>query len=286
MAKYSELSETEFSPGPTRGHHPFYNTLRPVYAQVIQVVMIERERNSLKILEEHLSLLSNMQIIKKLNTVEEINEYFESATEKVDLIFTEVELKDGIVFDLIEILKLKVPVVYLANTSKYRDRALGFNALDFFLIPDQYSEMIAAFSLYSKMNLHLSQTPIFSIPGKYHKSPKERIIGKKGLESIILNIEEIAIIHTHNNLVFAITKDNQSYRVDKKLNQLEAELSVSGFFRISRQYLVNIKFIKGYKTYDRIKLVLSLKEIIWNTQLIVSQDHTPGFKKWIDSMLS
>jgi DNA-binding LytR/AlgR family response regulator len=256
---------------------------KPIEPGCIRVVLIEREINSLKYLEDQLVFLGNISIIKKMQTLKEAREYFNCVTESAHLLFTEIELKDGIVFDLIADLDVEMPIVYLSQTEKYRERALILQGLEYFVIPDQYRELMSAFSIYYKMTLRLGRPQWISNSPRFQTINYERLVVRKGLESIIIMVNEIAIVYTHNNLVFVLTGGNHTYRIDKKLNELEAKLSGLGFFRISRQHIVNIKFIKGYKTLDKIKLLLTMKDITWSNQLIVSQDYTPGFKKWIAS---
>ncbi len=113
---------------------------------------------------------------------------------------------------------------------------------------------------------------------------RSRILVKKGIEYISLKLEEVALFYTEEKLVFAIDKSRQKYVVDKNLSALEAGLDNTVFFRANRKYIVNINFIKGYKPYQKVKLIVDMTLPELNHVIIVSQETAPYFRKWIAEM--
>jgi len=110
---------------------------------------------------------------------------------------------------------------------------------------------------------------------------RTRILVKKGVEYILLKLEEVAFFYTEEKLVFAIDKGRQKYVVDKNLSALEAQLDGAVFFRANRKYIVNINFVKGYKPYQKVKLIVDMTLPDLNHAIIVSQETAPFFRKWI-----
>jgi DNA-binding LytR/AlgR family response regulator len=108
-----------------------------------------------------------------------------------------------------------------------------------------------------------------------------RIFVHRGIETISLKLEDVALFYTENKLVFAVDKSEKKYLCDKNLCQLEHELDPKQFFRANRQYLINIDVIKSFKPFERVKLEVKLH--LENTQpvVIISQQTAPLFKKWI-----
>ena len=107
---------------------------------------------------------------------------------------------------------------------------------------------------------------------------------RRGTENVPLKVQDIVVIYTENKLVYVVDKDSRKYIVDKHLADLENELDRNVFFRVNRQYIVNIAFIKSYKTYEKVKLQVDLCMPELNHQIIISQETAPNFRKWISEL--
>lgn len=110
---------------------------------------------------------------------------------------------------------------------------------------------------------------------------KTRIIVQRGKDFLALRMESIACFYTQNKLVFAIDNKEQKYFCPIKLNELENELDSNLFFRVNRQFIVNLNFIKSFSIVDKVKLELSLTLQNNKFKIYISQVTAPHFKKWI-----
>jgi DNA-binding LytR/AlgR family response regulator len=113
------------------------------------------------------------------------------------------------------------------------------------------------------------------------KKKKTRLIVKKGNENMVLKVEDIAFIYRDNSIIVAVDKDEKKYLCEKNLSALEQELDSSIFFRANRKYLLNIEYIRGYKTFEKVKLEVSLSLSNCNHNIVVSQETAPFFRKWM-----
>lgn len=113
------------------------------------------------------------------------------------------------------------------------------------------------------------------------KKKKTRLIVRKGNENIALKVEDIAFIYRDNTIIVAVDKEEKKYLCDRNLSALEEELDESMFFRANRKYLVNIHYIRGFKSFEKVKLEVSLILPGNGHSIIVSQETAPLFKKWI-----
>jgi len=113
------------------------------------------------------------------------------------------------------------------------------------------------------------------------KKKKTRLIVRKGNENVVLKVEDIAFIYRDNTIIVAVDKEEKKYLCDKNLSALEEELDQSTFFRANRKYLLNIGYIRGYKSCDKVKLEVSLSLSNCNHNIIVSQETAPQFRKWM-----
>jgi DNA-binding LytR/AlgR family response regulator len=112
-------------------------------------------------------------------------------------------------------------------------------------------------------------------------SKKNRLIIKKGQENIILKIEDVLFFYTDNSIVYLLDKYGYKYIYDHNLTSLESWLDIEMFFRANRKYLVNINYIKSYKAFEKVKLIIDLTVPGIEHRIIISQETAPFFKKWI-----
>jgi len=113
------------------------------------------------------------------------------------------------------------------------------------------------------------------------KRKKTRLIVRKGNENVVLKVEDIAFIYRDNTIIVAVDKEEKKYLCDKNLSALEEELDAALFFRANRKYLLNIHYIRSYKTFEKVKLEVTLSLSNCNHNIIVSQETAPLFRKWM-----
>jgi DNA-binding LytR/AlgR family response regulator len=109
---------------------------------------------------------------------------------------------------------------------------------------------------------------------------KTRIIVRKGIEDILLKVEDILLIYTENKVVYVIDNMENKYLSGNSLTELETLLDKRRFFRANRQFIINLKYIKGYKPVKKVKLSVALT-IPTKYDIIISQETAIDFKKWI-----
>jgi len=100
--------------------------------------------------------------------------------------------------------------------------------------------------------------------------------------NIALLLLDIAAIYTKNKLVYVIDKDSKNYSIDKTLTELEEKLDDTVFFRANRQYIINIYFIRSFKAYQKVKLLVDIDIPELEEPVIISQQVAPAFKKWME----
>ncbi len=114
-----------------------------------------------------------------------------------------------------------------------------------------------------------------------NKKKKTRLIVKKGSENIALCFMDIALLYTKERTVCIIDKFSKEYFFHKSLSEVQEELDENIFFRANRQQILNINFIKGFRAYENVKLIVELTLVNINTTIIISQETAPLFKKWL-----
>ena len=249
---------------------------------MIKTVIIEDER---LIAEEFKSMLMNvsgeMEIVASFATVKESVDYF-SVHDAPDIIFSDVQLPDGLSFDIFNRVDIKSPVVYITAFDNFILNAFESNGIDYLLKPVDQKDIEKTLAKYQTLKDHFENHRSFV--NSFHKKQKTRMLVRKGIENIILRTSDIVIIYTENKLVYVIDKDGKKYIADKNLADLNEELDPGIFFRVNRQYIVNIGFVKSYKAYEKVKLQIDLTMPDLHHHIIVSQEMAPCFRKWISGL--
>ena len=248
---------------------------------MIKTVIIEDER---RIAEEFKTMLlktsAETEVLASFSTVRESVEYL-SMNEAPDLIFSDVQLSDGLSFDIFNQVSVKSPVVFVTGYDKFMLNAFEHNGIDYLLKPVDEKDLSKTLAKYKTLENHFVDN---SFIRSFRQRFKTRLLVRKGIENIPLLTQDIAIIYTENKLVYVIDKEGKKYIADKHLGELEHELDNTIFFRVNRQYIINIGFVKSYKAYEKVKLQVDLTMPELHHHIVISQEMAPCFRKWISEL--
>jgi DNA-binding LytR/AlgR family response regulator len=200
-----------------------------------------------------------------------------------DVIFSDVQLSDGLSFSIFEKVTLDTPVIFITAYDQFIVDAFEHNGIDYLLKPVSDEDLLKAVNKYRKLEKHFAagnSQIVDAVLQQLGGKKRPRMVVKRGQEHLFLLLEDVVLFYTENKIVYMIDKNGKKFLVDKNLTDLEEELDPEIFFRANRQYIVNINYVKGYKTYERVKLQLDLHVNI-NHCIVISQETAPLFKKWI-----
>ena len=248
-----------------------------------RAVIIEDEKAVAKSLISTLrSVDARIEVTAILNSVEESITYL-NGNNDADIIFSDVQLTDGLSFSIFNAVNVVAPIIFVTAYDKFMMNSFEYNSIDYLLKPVSAEDLKRALDKYSKLEKHFSGNG--TIPKSFFQNfvaqKRTRIIVKKGLENISLLLDDVVLFYTENKIVYVIDKNGKKYIADKNLGDLEQELEQKTFFRVNRQYILNINFIRSFKTYERVKLQIELTVPDLNHYIIVSQETAPLFRKWI-----
>ena len=251
-------------------------------------IIIEDEKPAARLLQRKLEKL-NLKVGVMLHSVEEALDWF-SKNEHPDLIFLDIQLSDGLSFEIFEKVEIKSAVIFTTAYDEYALRAFKLNSIDYLLKPideDDLEIAVAKFkSLLPKQEIQPQSLGIDfeqikkMLTNPFEKNYKKRFTVKIGQHLKVISIDEIECFFSENKGTYIHTFDNRNYLIECTLELLEQELDPGDFFRISRKFIIPLKAIKEIVLYSnsRLKVILpSFKE----EEVIVSREKVSDFKTWI-----
>jgi DNA-binding LytR/AlgR family response regulator len=249
---------------------------------MMSVAVIEDDPFSSDMLIAALEEINNdVRIVSVLRSVNDAVSFLKTRP-SIDLVFSDVQLKDGLSFSVFEEVQPECPVIFISAFDQYVVNAFEYSGIDYLLKPVSRDALQQSINKYKALENHFLARGgnIKSLVGNYLGKKKSRIIVKKGYNFISLSLTDIVLFYTENLVVYALDQGGNKYIVDKNLNTLEEELDPGIFFRANRQYIVNVDFILGYKSYQRVKLFLTLKNNVDHV-IVVGQEKAKAFRKWL-----
>lgn len=251
----------------------------------MNVIIIEDEKPSARRLQRMLKALK-MEAETMLHSVEESVAWFNN-NQHPDLIFLDIQLSDGLSFEIFETIEIKSAVIFTTAYDEYALQAFKLNSIDYLLKPIDDDDLAKAVSKYNeRIPSQQSVTLDFNDIKKLLVNPiereyKKRFSVKVGQHLKLINIDDIECFYSENKGTYVYTNEGRNYLLDTTLEQLEAELEPQTFFRISRKFYVNINAIKDMVSYTNSRLQVKLNTFK-EQDVIVARERVKDFKTWLE----
>jgi DNA-binding LytR/AlgR family response regulator len=250
---------------------------------MINILIIEDEKTASDNLVRLLKLTREpMNILCVLDSVQESIAWFGN-NPLPDLVFMDIQLKDGNSFSIFEQVSVSSPIVFVTAFDTYLVNAFEQNSIEFLLKPVDEASILHVIYKYKNLQQHFVNRHELLAATLSGKNKRTRIVVKKGIEYQSILLDEVAYFFTEHKITFLVTKEEKKFMLDQNLKELEEELDPLKFYRANRKFIVNIDCIKSYKTFEKVKLSLDLK-VVLNEDIIISQESAPYFKKWISEV--
>ena len=240
-------------------------------------VAAERLLGLIKHYDQSIEILEIVQSVK--NAVKWLNN-----NQAPDLIFMDIQLADGLSFEIFEQTIVKTPVIFTTAYDEYALKAFKVNSIDYLLKPIDQSELNSAIEKH-KENIKPKEIPaqIFdNILQTLTKNYKNKFVIKVGEHIKVFKIDNVQCFYSMEKYTFLQNNSGCDYAIDYSLDQLEDLLDPAQFFRINRKFIVSFSAISDIISYSnsRLKVKLNSNE---SNDLIVSREKVQDFKKWLES---
>jgi two-component system response regulator LytT len=250
----------------------------------LNIIIIEDEKPAARLLERKVEKLG-LRVTKMLHSVEESITWFQNNLHP-DLIFLDIQLSDGLSFELFEQIDIKSAVIFTTAYDEYALRAFKLNSIDYLLKPIDEEELSVAILKFKNQfqkntisNLDFDAIKRMLI-NPLEKEYKSRFSVKIGQQLKVISIEEIECFYSENKGTYIHTIDNRDYLIESTLEVIEAGINPKEFYRVSRKFIVPLKAVKEIQVYSnsRLKIILPTYK---DDEVIVSRERVSDFKEWI-----
>ncbi len=247
----------------------------------MKIIIIEDEKLTAEDLAETiLRTEPTAEIVAILSSVKEALEYFSKPLE-ADLIFSDIQLGDGLSFEIFRERKSEIPVIFCTAYDEYALNAFKTNGIDYILKPFSVHTIKNALEKYRNLKKMLAPNHLEALLQVLDQRPRITSVLVHYKDQIIpVPEKDIALICIRNETTLLKTFDQKSYYITRTLDDLEAKLG-SGFFRANRQYLVNRTAVRSVENYGARKLALLLSLPHDETVTVSKEKHTP-LMNWLE----
>jgi DNA-binding LytR/AlgR family response regulator len=251
----------------------------------MNVLIIEDEKPAARRLSRMLAEL-DIEVQQMLYSVEESLKWLQNNTHP-DLIFLDIQLSDGLSFEIFEEIDVKSAIIFTTAYDEYALKAFKLNSIDYLLKPIDDDELTAAVQQFKKQQPKETDVQVNLddirklLVNPVDRKFKKRLSIKVGQHIKIIHIDEIECFYSENKSTYIHTTENRNYLLDHSLENWQEQLDPEQFFRVNRTYIVHINAIKDIIAYSNSRLKLMLHS--YNEQeIIVSRERVKDFKNWID----
>jgi len=248
----------------------------------MNIIILEDETRAANYLERLIQKVApEMKVIAKLESVRDALTFLNKYPD-IDLIFSDVQLADGLCFEIFGQVEVKCPIIFTTAYDHYAIEAFKTNGIDYLLKPveeDRLKKAIEKTKMFTQ-SLALEKLLAISSPA-ITKTYKSRFLVKVGDKIKSIPVEEIRAFYSLEKATFIHTSSNRDYCIDYSIDQLENLLDPEQCFRISRKYIVSIQACSNILAWTNSRLRLKI-EGINDDDIIVSRERVQDFKDWLD----
>ena len=251
----------------------------------MNVLIIEDEKPAARRLHRMLAAL-DVEVQQMLHSVEESLNWLQN-NKHPDLIFLDIQLSDGLSFEIFEEIEVKSAIIFTTAYDEYALKAFKLNSVDYLLKPLDEDELKIAVDKFKENQPKQSNVKVNIddirklLVNPVDRKFKKRLTIKVGQHIKIILINEVVCFYSENKATYIHTKEKRNHLLDNSLEHWQELLNPEHFFRVNRTFIVHINAIIDIIAYSnsRLKLILSSFE---DTEIIVSRERVKDFKNWID----
>jgi DNA-binding LytR/AlgR family response regulator len=249
----------------------------------MKVLIIEDEQPaSQKLIRLIGEIDSSIEIVDVIESVEQATNWLLNNPHP-ELIFMDIQLEDGICFEIFENCTIKTPVIFTTAYDNYSLKAFKVNSVDYLLKPIVLEELKNAIEKFKTVHhLKVDFAKIESFINQLQPKTKERFLIKIGEHYRSIQVSRINCFFIKERCNFINVDKGKNYAIDYSLDKVEDIIDSKMFFRVNRNFIINFFAIQDIIAYSSSRLKIMLTNWVENDEILVSRERVAEFKDWID----
>lgn len=252
----------------------------------MKVLIVEDEAPAFRRLQKLLEEIDeSIEIVEVFDGVKETVKWFNSH-ESPDLIFMDIQLSDGLSFEIFDQTEIDKPVVFTTAFDEYMLKAFKVNSIDYLLKPINKEDLQRSLDKYRTLKSQFAESQPPSIQELIKnirlddRKFKSRFLVKMGEKLISVETENISGFMANSGLVYLLTVEGKKYLMDQTLDDIMKELDTDKYYRVNRQYILAYTAIQSVHKFGKSKLLVETS-FGHEERIIVSSEKATAFKQWL-----
>jgi DNA-binding LytR/AlgR family response regulator len=253
----------------------------------MKILIIEDEINAAKELER---ILLNQdtanEVLAVLDSVEASIDFLERKSPP-DLIFSDIQLADGMCFEIYREVSVKSPIIFCTAYDEYMLDAFETNAVSYILKPiteEAVAKAIEKFKrLKSAFEPAIATRSIEKLGQQLKYTYKKTLLVEQREKIIPLPVSDIAYLYLENTVIKIATLKCQQYFMSSTLDELERILDPELFYRANRQFIISRLAIASIERFFSRKLISKLVVETPET-IVISKANSSDFLRWLEGV--
>ncbi len=252
----------------------------------MRILLVEDERRTAQLLREFiLKLNPTHEILAICDSIEDTVWVLKGESHPPDLIFMDIELSDGLSFEIFKQAVVPCPVIFCTAHDHYALQAFRNHGIAYLLKPFSEKDIREAFEQHQRLQAFFNQSPAQVQSAIAEITPpattQDQFLVRFRDKMIPVQVADIVAFIRQEEFVLLYHIDGRSFTVTQSLDDMGVVLPPSDFFRINRRAIVQRKWVKEISNSPNRKIALSMA-IALPGPLVVSRLKVSGFLKWME----
>jgi two-component system response regulator LytT len=252
----------------------------------MNILIVEDEAKTARLLKELIEGCgAEYKVAAICDSVESTVEYIKSGQQAIHLFFMDIMLADGNSFDIFRQVSITAPVIFCTAFDDYILKAFKHNGIDYILKPFQEKDIEGAFAKIEtlKQSLVINEAIARQIAEgiKPAAAPQNSFLVRFRDKMYPVQVKDVALITLENGIVYLYTFNNEKHPLFKPIDDIEAVVDPSVFFRINRQMLINRNAVMAIEPFFNRKVMVKTN-VITAEKPVVSRLKVSAFLQWVE----
>ena len=230
----------------------------------------------------------SISVMKILSSVKSSVEWLRVNQSSCDLLFMDINLTDGLSFEIFNQIESNTPIVFLTAYDQYALDAFKVNGVDYILKPFDKTKIKQSLKKFKSLtqtgsnplNAECLQHLLEVVASKTITNKRKSYLVYHQDKLIPLAVDDISCFYKSNKVTYACTISNKKYVIDDVLDKIQNEVSSVNFYRANRQFIVSKNAIENIAIYFNGRLIVNILPKP-DEKIIVSKAKATDFKNWL-----